>query len=509
MNRTWQQSKLLAIRATEYGFILYAIAAVGWAIGQNNVFILLLAVLQLIACLFIILLVRHLFLIARLRRVITTLSTLDIENTTSLTILHPIGLRSEETAIVDFMGLLLDKLNATKHRLNEITNAMPSIIIGVTESGMITDWNTHAEAITKIPTTEALGKPLLQIYPAFNDCLQLATAALQKNNLQKHTKFELALQKEVRYFDVVAYPVHHFASKGVVIRIDDVTAQVMLEDIMLHTEKMHSIGGLAAGVAHEINNPLGAIMQGGQNVLRRLDPTLPKNIELAASIDVDINAVYKYVSRSNILEFVQGIRSSGQRAANIVQNLLQFSRASNANKAMHAIATIIDNSIELASTDYNLQKKIDFRHIKIIKDYQADLPKVFCCAMEIEQVLLNLLKNAAYALQLGTRFPTIEIKVWTEREVLIIELKDNGPGMQQEVKKKIFDPFFTTKPVGEGTGLGLSVSFNIIVERHGGALTVDSLEGIGTTFIIVLPILSVATGEIKDYIKANSVSISG
>ena len=166
--------------------------------------------------------------------------------------------------------------------------------------------------------------------------------------------------------------------------------------------------------------------------------------------------------------------------------------------------TIIENAIELACTDYNRYKKTDFKHIKIIKDYNNTLPNIYCCAIELEQVVLNILKNAAYALQMVTREPVIYIKLWGEREVLVLEIQDNGPGMTDAAKRKVFDPFFTTKPVGEGTGLGLSVSFNIIVERHGGSIAVESTEGTGTKFIIVLPIISITNNNLKDYHQATA-----
>jgi signal transduction histidine kinase len=264
---------------------------------------------------------------------------------------------------------------------------------------------------------------------------------------------------------------------------------------------MNSLGELAAGVAHEINNPLGSIVQGGQNILRRLDPAMPKNIELAKKCQLDLEVMHKYMQESKILDFVHGIRDAGQRAANIVANLLQFARTSNAQKSLCNIHTIIENAIELASADYNIQKKTDFRHIKIIRDYSKNLPSIYCNAMEIEQVMLNILKNAAYALTMVSRAPVIHIKIYTEQDMLIIEIQDNGPGMKEEVKRKIFDPFFTTKPVSEGTGLGLSVSFNIIVEKHGGSFTVESTEAIGTKFIIVLPVISLTKENLKNYMQ--------
>ena len=405
-----------------------------------------------------------------------------------------------------FINVMLTKLHNTEEnlssiqdRLKGIINAMPSVIIGIDSDGKITDWNTHAIEITKLSMQEVEGKTLSQAYPAYESYLLLAKQAMVKNSIQKHTKHPRIVDNENKYFDIIAYPVINNNSQGAVIRIDDVTSQVLLEDIMAQTEKMNSIGGLAAGIAHEINNPLGSIIQSGQNILRRLEPTTPKNIELAKQANIDINNVHKYMQISSILNFIQGIREAGKRAANIVNNLLQFTRTNNMQKGINNISKIIEKSIELASADYNLQKKMDFRRIKIVRDYTENLPDLYCCAIEIEQVILNILKNAAYALHMVNREPIINIKIWFEKNVLIIEIQDNGPGMNEQIKKKIFDPFFTTKPVGEGTGLGLSVSFNIIVDRHGGSFTVDSKEGLGSKFIIALPIAKIVTEELQEY----------
>lgn len=482
--------------------------------NNNNILLLLGSGLPLLL-LVLALLWRYLYITKPLLSFIDSIREIDLENLSSKKELPKIAHTNslEIKALADCFNIILHKLYDTKSnlldaqdRLIGIINAMPSVIIGVTEDGKITDWNTHAAEVTQVSFREAKGKILSHVYPAYESYLLLAKHAIIKNSIQKHTKHLREVAKENRYFDIVAYPVINNNYHGAVIRIDDITSQALLEDIMVQTEKMNSIGGLAAGVAHEINNPLGSIIQGGQNILRRLDPTLQKNIEFAKQIGVDILVVNKYVTECRILEFVQGIREAGQRAANIVTNLLQFTRITNSQKSMSCMRAIVKNAIELASADYNLQKKMDFRHIKIIQDYHHNLPNIYCCAMELEQVVLNILKNAAYALQMVTREPIIYIKIWVESEVLILEIEDNGPGMKDEIKKKIFDPFFTTKPVGEGTGLGLSVSFNIIVERHGGSFAVESTEGVGTKFIIVLPIISVNTRELKDYIKSKATS---
>ena len=152
---------------------------------------------------------------------------------------------------------------------------------------------------------------------------------------------------------------------------------------------------------------------------------------------------------------------------------------------------MLDKSLELAKNDYNLKKCCDILNIEIIKEYTPNLPPVLCVAMEIEQVFINLLKNAAQAMgdQPEPRpKPRITLRTGQQGKMVRVEITDNGPGIDEETIHHIFDPFFTTKDIGMGTGLGLSVSYTIIVTKHGGQLSVQSKPGQGATFAIDLPI---------------------
>jgi signal transduction histidine kinase len=175
----------------------------------------------------------------------------------------------------------------------------------------------------------------------------------------------------------------------------------------------------------------------------------------------------------------------------IVNNMLSFARKSENITSSNDISAIIDNAIELAKTDYNTKKEFDFKSIKITKQYEENLPLVHCDKTKIQQVFLNILTNGAYAMTQNCRLqnidPQFKISITTEKDMIIIKIKDNGPGISKEIQKRIFEPFFTTKPVGEGTGLGLSVSYFIITENHNGVIEVDSQPDCGATFIIKLP----------------------
>jgi len=152
---------------------------------------------------------------------------------------------------------------------------------------------------------------------------------------------------------------------------------------------------------------------------------------------------------------------------------------------------LLDKAVELGGADYDLKKKYDFRRIVIEREYQPDLPPIPCSMVQIQQVLLNLLGNAAHAM--GDRSPDappakIILRSALEGDMVCIEVEDNGPGIDETTQHRIFEPFFTTKATGEGTGLGLSLSYFIIVNNHGGTISVVSAHGQGTRFIIRLPL---------------------
>jgi signal transduction histidine kinase len=197
-----------------------------------------------------------------------------------------------------------------------------------------------------------------------------------------------------------------------------------------------------------------------------------------------------------VLRFLDSIRVSGERASHIVQNMLSFSRRSEARKRPVSLERLLDKSIELAAHDYDLRKKFDFRDIRIVRVYDADLPEVPCVATEIEQVVLNLLRNAAQAMTatVQARPPEIVLTTRRHRDQAVVSIADNGPGIPADLRSRVFEPFFTTKDVGIGTGLGLSVSYFIVTSHHGGRLSVESESGKGSCFTISLPLEADAEG---------------
>lgn len=285
---------------------------------------------------------------------------------------------------------------------------------------------------------------------------------------------------------------------GAVAVMEDVTERVRIQEMMVQTEKMLSVGGLAAGMAHEINNPLASILQALQVIIRRLDPDMPANAKVAGEVGVDLHAVQAYIHKRGLNEFLEGIHEAGVRAARIVTNMLGFARKSGGDYGVCRLDELLDKTVELAGGDYDLKKQYDFRQIEIIRDYDPDLEPVQCQSMEIEQVFFNIIKNAAQALNEpgpegpSTQRPCITLRTCRENGMAVAEIEDNGPGMPEEIRKRAFEPFYTTKTIGVGTGLGLSVAYFIVSQNHKGSITVDSTPGSGTKFRVLLPMKAAA-----------------
>lgn len=278
----------------------------------------------------------------------------------------------------------------------------------------------------------------------------------------------------------------------------DVTETRKMQAMMIQTEKMLSVGGIAAGIAHEINNPLGIILNTTQNIVQRTKPDFPRNIEVARAVGLDLALMDAYMRARGVDVFIDDIRAAAIRASGIIRHMLDFSRTSESCRAMCDITAIIDRAVELAGNAYDMKKNYDFRRIRLVKEYEPGLPAVSCTETEIEQVMLNLLSNAGQAMAMAeppVPDPGISIRVRTVEngQRVRIEVEDNGPGINEAVQHRVFEPFFTTKAKGVGTGLGLSVSNFIITEGHKGTMRLDSKPGQGAKFVIELPVD--ATGE--------------
>lgn len=258
------------------------------------------------------------------------------------------------------------------------------------------------------------------------------------------------------------------------------------QEQLVQSEKLAAIGQLAAGVAHEINNPVGFVMSNFRSLEQYLD-SMFSLVELfdthahllseaartaVAKRKVDID--FEFMAE-DARDLVAESRDGLERVKRIVSDLRDFSRVGETEWQWANLHGCLDSTLNVVMNE--IKYKAD-----VVKDY-AELPDIECMPFQLNQVFLNLLVNAAQAME---DRGTITLSTRAEVDHVVVQVSDTGCGMPPEVVKRIFDPFFTTKPVGKGTGLGLSVTHNIVT-RHHGAITVDSAVGRGTTFTVRLP----------------------
>ena len=368
--------------------------------------------------------------------------------------------------------------------LRSIVDAMPSLLLGVNDRLEITLINSQAAEAIGMSAVSAHGKLLADILPWLPDLPQALLATITDNTSRVLRK----MPGRGSWYDATIFPLGQGRAEAVA-RIDDVSARVHMDEVLMQTEKMLSVGALAAGMAHEINNPLAGILQGVQSVLRRLSPDLEANRLAASRAGLDMNVLAAYLADRDLIPMLRSIQESGVRAAKIVTNILEFSRRSDMSKAQVPLAQMVDKALELVVSEFDLTKKYDFRHIRITREDDPSLPSIWCVPTQIEQVILNLLKNAAQALSASaTQNPAITIRTGWSEAMACVEVDDNGPGMDDSTRERLFEPFFTTKGPGEGTGLGLSVVYYIVVEQHEGRIGVRSTPGSGTTVSVKLPV---------------------
>jgi len=376
------------------------------------------------------------------------------------------------------------EVQKTGSYLQAILDSSPLAIFCVDEEGVITHTNLKAREL-------CAGRPLTRLQEALDrmgflmDSVRDSIATGELHALPRQvTEVDGAPHAE----DVVIYPLYAIGLREAVVCIDDVTERHRMQQMLVQSEKMMSVGGLAAGMAHEINNPLGGIMQSAQVVMNRMRVDLAANRREAEKLDCPMETIRAYLDARDIPELLGNLRECAKRAADIVANMLEFSRRSSSAWLPVEVNALVEKALELCLQDYNLSEKYDFKRIVIHREFDAANPSVPCSAQQIQQVVFNILRNAAQAMaEAGTPEPSITVRTGKNDECVFIHVSDNGPGMDEATKRKVFEPFFTTKEPGLGTGLGMSVSYFIVRENHGGEIDVDSEPGKGARFTVRLP----------------------
>ncbi|KJU86628.1 multi-sensor signal transduction histidine kinase [Candidatus Magnetobacterium bavaricum] len=257
------------------------------------------------------------------------------------------------------------------------------------------------------------------------------------------------------------------------------------QEQLVQSEKMRSLGQLVAGIAHEINNPLGFLITNTNNLMKFVNSfvTLIETFNLfdiPQDVRTNINAMKEELNYEHLkvrtTEMIERSRIGLDRIKNVVSGLKTYSRMDRSEILETDINESISVTLSLLTHEFR-------DRITIVTDY-GDIPLIKCYSSQLNQVFMNILINACHAIEGEGE---IKIKTSIENDMLRIDISDTGKGIPLEIQDRLFDPFFTTKPIGEGTGLGLSISLGII-KKHKGDIVVESTEGKGTTFTITLPL---------------------
>jgi two-component system NtrC family sensor kinase len=337
-------------------------------------------------------------------------------------------------------------------------NIVESLNVGVLAvdlDGAIESWNTQLERLIGVPRREAVGRKLEQVLPS--DLSAELSARASDERVSSLYKFPMRNRGGRNL--VVNVSIAPLVGKsgdriGRLILMDDITQRIRLEEQLIQTEKLTSLGLLAAGVAHEVNTPLAVI----SNYIQMLAKQLPSGDPRHQLIDKVVKQTF--------------------RASEIVNNLLNFSRTGAAEFTEVNLNSVVEETLSLVAHPFKTA------HVQVVRNLQQELPPVLGSNNKLQQVFLNLFMNARDAMPSGGM---VEVRTASNNGTVEIEITDTGSGIPRENLHRIFDPFFTTKSSGRGTGLGLSVSYGIIKE-HAGKVDVRSTPDKGTSFRLEFPV---------------------
>jgi PAS domain S-box-containing protein len=343
--------------------------------------------------------------------------------------------------------------------IRSVVESLHEGVVALDRDGRITAWNRAMEVRYDIAAAEVLGREFFEMFPAARreawgtSLRRLLDGEIEELVLEGVAHESLRAGRVVQNLKGTRLR-RNGAPAGAVLLVEDITEQVGLERSARQAEKMAAVGTLAAGVAHELNNPIGIISSRIELMLLDLE-SQPLGDELRRDLEV--------------------LHRHAQRVARIVQGLLSFARQAPAEQGPVDLNRVAEDTLLL------VDKQIAREGITIVRRLAPGLPAVWGDANALQQVMMNLVTNAREAL--GARG---EIAIETEHRADGVRLivRDTGPGIPRDTLSKIFDPFFTTKP--SGTGLGLSISYGIVRDHHG-TIEVDSEPGRGTVFVLTFP----------------------
>ncbi len=375
----------------------------------------------------------------------------------------------------------ISEIHYLQDYLNNIIDSMPSILISVDQNYRINQWNQSARKYTGISGEKAKGFALEDIIPYFKSIKNEFNYILKSNSVY-HLNKQKILDNQDNIFNLTAYPIKNIDSKGIVLRLDDTTELEKKEHQLRQAQKMDSIGTLAGGLAHDFNNILGGI------------------VGTLSILDVKLSDPAIVLPKSEIIDSIELMTQLSQRASELVKQLLTLAR----KKEMAFTSFDLNHSIKRVQS---ICRNSFDKCIEIKVNFSFNESFILGDTSQIEQMLLNLFINAGHAMTImkedhepqGGLLAVMINKYLPDTnyinshphakpiEYWKLSISDTGVGIKKDIKDKIFDPFFTTKESSVGTGLGLSMAYNII-NQHNGFIEVISEEKVGTTFNLFFPI---------------------
>jgi PAS domain S-box-containing protein len=382
-------------------------------------------------------------------------------------LINSFGLYDDNGRLVQIRGLSLDvtglrayqsELHRERDFSSKILDNTQSLIVVADTAGLITYANRRWQE-AGLKEHELLGRPLVELAgPAFVDSFAEALRSTLQGQPVDNLELEIFRTGGITgKFAANLSPMRdeHGTVTCIIAVLTDITDSAMLRDKLVHAEKMAAVGQLVSGVAHEVNNPLTAILG--------FADLLMENSDIPESARKDLRVILQ----------------EAQRTKQIVQNLLSFARQMPPQRAAVQLNSILRRTVQLRSYDFTSHG------VEVIEHLDENLPEVMGDAHQLQQVFLNILNNAYDAVHEIGRSPRIEIMSTKADDAVEVSFRDNGNGVTQP--DRIFDPFFTTKEVGKGTGLGLSICYGIVKEHGGEILCHNNLGAPGATFIVRLP----------------------
>ena len=365
------------------------------------------------------------------------------------------------------MKFLEDEVRKSEKKYRTIFQTIPNPVFVLDEKTLdILDCNDRIKAVYGFEKEEILGISFCSLFEE-DEREQYTREIKGSNNLNQIR--QIRKDGKAIYVNISISSSEYNERKVFLVTTSDITLKLIAEQHLIQASKMATLGEMATGVAHELNQPLSVIKTASNFILKKVHKKEPIEDDIIETLATEMD-------------------SHVDRASNIINHMREFGRQSDAKRVEVQVNKVIEKSLEIFS------KQLELRQIELVMDLEEDLPPIKADSNRLEQVFINLLTNARDALEEKGKSAVyqrgekrISLKTSVKKGMICIEVKDTGTGIPKNVRERIFDPFFTTKKAGKGTGLGLSISYGIIREYEG-TIKVESQQDEGSTFIIELPI---------------------